>query len=114
MTVAEHVDHAAERLRSANHAAHGALDISASYAVVGNLSLLIARLPFLLDQLRRSVRRADPGEHYDDRPDVPVARTLVAALDRLDDLRVLALDLDEHARAAHNHLGHIGRRLTED
>lgn len=115
MSIAEHVDHAAEQLRAANHATQGGyLDGPTAAVVVANLAELAGRLPQLLDHLRRSLRRADPCEHYDDRPGVPVARTLASAVDHLDDLRVLADALGERTRAAHNDLGHIGRHLQED
>ncbi|MCD2193147.1 hypothetical protein LQ327_07070 [Actinomycetospora endophytica] len=113
-TVAEHVDQASEHVRAAIHVVRGPLDGPAAYTVAGNLSELFGRLPQLVDHLRRSVHRADPGKHYDDRPGVPVARTFGQALDHLDTIRALLDRLDEEARAAHNHLGHIGRHLPED
>lgn len=115
MSIAEHIDHAAEHLRAANHATHSAhLDGPTAAVVVGNLRELIARLPQLLDHLRRSARRADSAEHYDDRPGVPVARTFGFAMDHLDDSRHLADSLCDQLTAAHDDLGHIGRHLQED
>lgn len=115
MSIAEHVDLAVEQLRAANHATHdGPLDGPSAAVVVGNLRELVARLPQLLDHLRRSARRANFAAHYDDRPGVPVVRTFGFAMDHLDDSRQLADALHDQLAAAHNDLGHIGRHLVED
>lgn len=113
-TVAEHVDQAAEQLRVANHAIRGPLDGPAAYEVVGNLAVLIGRMPQVLDHLRRSLRRADRDQHYDDRPGVPVGHTVGSAIDHLDEMRGLVDHLDDECQATHNDLGHLGRRITED
>lgn len=107
------VDEASESIRAANHAAAGPVTGSDAYPIVGSLGELVHRLPQLVDYLARGLRRADPTEHYDDRGHDPADAlqlahgALLLAGDRLSDL---AHELD----AAHNHLGHLGRRITED
>jgi hypothetical protein len=112
--VARDIEHAAEALRSANHSTmRGPLDGPQTYTAVGNLAELAGRLPQLLDYLTRSLRRADPAEHYDDRHRDPADAIAQADAD-LVDARHQADVLLDHLDAVHNHLGHIGRRLTED
>jgi hypothetical protein len=112
--VARDVERAADAIRAANHSTmRGPLDGPQAYSAVGNLAELVGRLPQVLDHLARSLRRADPAEHYDDRGHDPGA-----ALDHADaDLlgaRHQAGALLDHLNAAHNHLGHLGRRLGEN
>ena len=111
-SLAQHVDHAAESIRAANHAALGPLNGPDAYAVVGSLAELAHRLPQLLDYLGRGLRRADPTEHDDDRGADP-AGALCHAHGHLADARGLVDDLADHLDHAHNHLGHLGRRLPE-
>ena len=112
--VARDIERAADAVRSANHATmRGALDGPQSAVVVGNLVELAQRLPQVLDFLSRSLRRADPVEHYDDRgADAAWLRQLAGA--EVDDARAALGDAAGHLTHAHNHLGHLGRRLSED
>jgi hypothetical protein len=112
--VVRDVERAAEAVRSANHAtARGVLDGPEACAVVSNLAELVRRLPQVLDFLSRSLRRADPAEHRDDRGDDP-AGGLCQAHGHLSDARGLVDDLAHQLDQAHTHLGHLGRRLSED
>ena len=112
--VARDIERAAEAVRAANHStAHGPLDGPQAYGAVGNLAALVGRLPQLLDYLARSLRRADPAEHYDDRRCDPAHALDLADAD-LVEARHHAGALFDRLNAAHNHLGHLGRRLTED
>lgn len=108
------VERAAEAVHSANHASvRGALDGPEAYAVVGNLAELVRRLPQVLGFLARSLRRADAAEYRDDRGADP-AGALCHAHGHLVDARGLVDDLADHRDHAHHHLGHLGRRLSED
>lgn len=109
----EHVDHASESIRAANHSAFGPLNAPDAYAVVGGLAELAHRLPQLLDYLTRSVHRADPAKHYDDRGLDPTSALRLAFGD-LFDARHQVDVLADHLDSAHNHLGHLGRRTSED
>ena len=112
--VARHIERAADAVRSANHATmRGTLDGPQSAVVVGNLVELAQRLPQVLEFLTRSLRRADPAEHHDDRGGDP-AGALCHAHGHLSDARGLVDDLAHQLDHAHTHLGHIGRRLPED
>lgn len=113
-TLAQHIDTASESVRAANHATMRApLDISEAYAVVGGLAELVGRLPQLIDYLARSLRRADPAQHYDDRGRDP-ADALHAAHIHLDAARSSAVTAREQLDDTHNQLGHLGRRLPEE
>lgn len=112
--VAVDIERAADALRNANHSTHrGPLDGPQSYTAVGNLAELAHRVPQLLDFLARSLRRAHAAEQYDDRGRDPsdaltaAGRAVLAARDAITDAA-------RHLDTAHNHLGHIGRRITED
>lgn len=111
--IAQHLDAAAENVRQANHASRGPLTGPDAYAVVGSLAELVHRLPQLLDYLTRGLRRADPTEHYDDRGHDPIG-ALFAVQDDLRDADAAARTLAGHLDNAHNHLGHLGRHVTED
>jgi hypothetical protein len=112
--VARDIERAAEAVRSANHAtARGVLDDPEACVVVSNLAELVRRLPRVLDFLARSLRRADPAEHRDDRGSDP-AGALCLAHGHLADARGLVDDLASQLDHAHTHLGHLGRRLPED
>jgi hypothetical protein len=112
--VARDIEQAADALRAANHSAMcGHLDGPQSYSAVGNLAELAGRLPQVLDYLVRSLRRADPAEHYDDRLRDPAHALGLADAD-LVDARHQADALLDHLNSAHNHLGHLGRRVSED
>ncbi|MCD2194083.1 hypothetical protein LQ327_11930 [Actinomycetospora endophytica] len=112
--IARDIERAAENIRAANHATMRCpLDGPDTYSAVGNLAELLGRLPQVLDYLARSLRRADPAEHYDDRGHDP-AHTLDHADADLVDARHQAGALIDHLTAAHNHLGHLGRWLSED
>lgn len=109
-----HLDQAAEAIRAANHATtRGPLPANEASGVVGDLAVLAGRLPQLLDHLLRSLHRAEPTGYYDDRGTDP-APTLDAAHGHVDQARAHAAGLAHHLDHAHNHLGHIGRRLPED
>lgn len=112
-TLPEHVDRAANAIRSANHAAHGPVTGPEASAVVCSLAELVHRLPQLLDYLAHGLRRADPAEHVDDRGVDPVG-ALCHAHGHLTDARGMVDDLAKHLNHAHNHLGHIGRLNPED
>lgn len=94
--LARHLDGASTSVALANHATHGApLTVTDAYDVVGALDELLRRLPQLVGFLVRSTERADPAEYFDDR----------------------GADLDAagaHATTAHNHLGRLGRLVSED
>ena len=110
----QHLDQAAEAIRAANHAtSRGPLAATDAYGVVGDLTLITGRLPQLLDYLVRSLHRADPADHYDDRGTDPTD-ALAMAQGYLDDARHDAAELTEHLNHAHNHLSHIGYRVPED
>ncbi|WP_328304786.1 hypothetical protein [Actinomycetospora sp. NBC_00405] len=110
--VARKLERAAEAVRSANHATvRGVLDGPEACAAVGNLAELVRRLPQVLDFLARSLRRADPTEHRDDRGADPTG-ALCHAHGHLSDARALVDDLAH--QLDHAHLGHLGRRLPED
>jgi hypothetical protein len=112
--VALDIEQAADALRAANHSAmRGPLDGPKTYSAVGSLAELVGRLPQVLDFLVRSLRRADPAEHYDDRHRDPAHALDLAGAD-LVDARHQADALLDHLNSAHNHLGHLGRRLSED
>lgn len=115
--VARDIERAAENIRAANHSTmRGHLDGPQTYSAVGNLAELVGRLPQVLDYLTRSLRRADPAEHYDDRRRDPADAIDQADADLVDARREAGALLD-HLNAAHNHLGHLGhlgRRLVED
>ena len=112
--LAQHIDTASEAVRAANHATvRATLDGPEAYAVVGGLAELAGRLPQLLDYLSRSLRRADPAEHYDDRGHDP-AEALGWALDDVDDAREDIATVARRLDSAHNNLGHLGRHLTEE
>ncbi|PVZ10012.1 hypothetical protein [Actinomycetospora cinnamomea] len=112
--VARDIERAAEAIRSANHATgRGVLDGLEASAAVGDLAELVRRLPQVLDFLTRSLRRADPTEHYDDRGADP-AGALCRAHGHLSDARGLVDDLAHQLDHARTHLGHLGRRLSED
>jgi hypothetical protein len=112
--VARDIERAAEAVRSANHATvRGVLDGPEVWAVVSNLAELIRRLPQVLDFLTRSLRRADPAAHHDDRGADP-AGALCHAHGHPSDARGLVDDLAHQLDHAHTHLGHLGRRLSED
>lgn len=107
------VDEASEAIRAANHAAHGPVTGPDAYAVVGPLAELVHRLPQLLNYLACGLRRADSAEHYDDRGHDPI-RALFAVQDDLRDANTAARAFAGHLDHAHNHLGHLGRHITED
>lgn len=110
----QHIDTASEAVRQANHSTMRApLDVPGAYPVVGGLAELVGRVPQLLDYLSRSLRRADPAEHYDDRGRDP-ANALVVAHGHLEDARASVAVACEHLDTAHNHLGHLGRHTLED
>ncbi|MDD7938071.1 hypothetical protein PHK61_06530 [Actinomycetospora lutea] len=112
--LAQHVDTASDAVRAANHATMRApLDGPESYAVVGGLTELAGRLPQLLDYLSRSLRRADPAAHYDDRGRDP-SGALHAAHGHLDDACAAVVQAGEHLSTAHNHLGHLGRHTASE
>ena len=112
--VARDIERAADAVRTANHStACGVLDGPQSYDAVGNLVELVHRLPQLVDFLVRSLRRADPAEHYDDRRR-PAGHALDHAGACLADARTDLEALAEHLTAAHDDLGHLGRHLQED
>ncbi|MDD7940922.1 hypothetical protein PHK61_21100 [Actinomycetospora lutea] len=112
--LARHLAGASASVALANHATHGPpLTVTDAYDVVGALDELLRRLPQLVGFLVRSTQRADPAEHFDDRGREP-AGAIAEAGHAL--ARVVA-DLDAagaHATTAHNHLGHLGRHVTED
>ena len=108
------VAQAADQLRAANHATvRGSITATEAYDVVGNLDDLAHRLPQLLDYLTRSLRRADAVEYFDDRG-TPSEQALCLAHGHLDDTRHHAAEMAAHLTAAHNELGHLGRRNPED
>ena len=112
--VARDVALAADAIRAANHSTmRGALDGPESYGVIGNLVELVQRLPQVLDFVARSLHRADPASHYAD-GGRDVAWLLELAGAHVLDARRLAEATREQLDHAHNHLGHIGRRLSED
>lgn len=112
--VARDIERAADAVRSANRATmRAALDAPESYDVLGNLVELVQRLPQVLDFVGRSLRRADPAEHHAD-GGLDVAWLLQSAGVHVLDSRARADDLLDELTAAHNHLGHLGRRLSED
>ncbi|WP_018333432.1 hypothetical protein [Actinomycetospora chiangmaiensis] len=92
---------------------HGHLDGPQTYSAVGNLAELVGRLPQVLDYLARSLRRAELARHYDDRGHDPADALDHADADLVDARREADALLD-HLNAAHKHLGHLGRRLSED
>lgn len=112
-SLAQHVEAAAESVRAANHAAHEPLTGPGAHDVVGSLAELVRRLPQLLGYLARGLRRADPAEHFDDRGQDP-ATALCHAHSHLADARGLVDDLARQLDQAHNHLGHLGRHISED
>jgi hypothetical protein len=108
------VEHAADQLRTANHATVRAhIYPTEAYDVVGNLDDLARRLPQLLDFLTRSIRRADAADYIDDRGTDPET-ALCLAHGHLDDAGHHAAQLAAHLTQAHNQLGHLGRRHPED
>jgi hypothetical protein len=112
--LADAIGEAADQLRKANHATvRGAITATEAYDVVGNLNDLACRLPQLLEFLSRSLRRSDAAEYFDDRGSPP-EQALCLAHGRLDDAGNHAAELAAHLTQAHNHLGHLGRRLPED
>ncbi|MEJ2889718.1 hypothetical protein [Actinomycetospora aeridis] len=112
-TIAQHLDAAAENIRQANHASREPVTRPDAYAVVGSLAELVHRLSQLLDYLARGLGCADPADHYDDRGHDPIG-ALLAAQDDLRAADAAARTLAGHLDHAHNHLGHLGRRITED
>jgi hypothetical protein len=112
--LAEAVAATADAARSANHATVRApITATEAYDVVGHLDDLARRLPQLVEFLTRSIARADAADYFDDR-DSPSEQALCLAHGHLDDTRHHAAELAAHLTAAHNHLGHLGRRLSED
>ncbi|MFC5142359.1 hypothetical protein ACFPK1_29315 [Actinomycetospora rhizophila] len=112
--LARHLTGASTSVALAIHATHGApLALTDAYDVVGALDELLHRLPQLVGFLVRSSERADPADHFDDRGADPAG----AITDAGHALALVVADLDAagtHATAAHNHLGHLGRHVTED
>lgn len=112
--VARDIEYAATSVRAANHSTlRGPLTAPETYAAVGNLVELMQRLPQVLDFLIRSLRRADPAEHYDDRGRDPADALAVAGAQVLDARELLDVVRD-HLSDAHNHLGHLGRQTSGD
>ena len=112
--VARDIEDAAEDVRRANHSTmRGVLDGPECCVVVGNLVELLQRLPQVVGFLSRSLRRADPDEHRDDRGLAP-DHALSGAHTALDGAREGIGGVVQHLNAAHIHLGHIGRQITED
>ena len=104
----------ADDAQAANHATvRGAITATDAYDVVGNLNELANRLPQLLDFLKRSLRRADSGDYFDDRGTDP-SQALCLAHGHLDDVRHHIAEMAAHLTQAHNHLGHLGRTDPED
>ena len=114
LTLASCVAEAAETVREANHATIQAPFVATdTYDVVGHVSVLVHRHGQLLDFLVDKLGRANPTEFHDDRGHDP-AKALRDAQGTLVDARGLADDLAGQLDHAHNHLGHLGRRLPED
>lgn len=112
--LAHHLDTASEAVRAANHATmRAALDGPESYQAVGALAEITDRLPQVLDYLTRSLRRAEPVEHCDDRG-ADAASTLCLAHGHIADARGFVTAAADQLHTAHNQLGHIGRRAAED
>lgn len=113
--LARHLDGASTNVALANHATHGApLAVTDAYDVVGALDELLRRLPQLVGFLVRSTERADPADYFDDRGH---HHPTAAITDAGHALALVVADLDAagaHATTAHNHLGHLGRHVTED
>lgn len=112
-TIRDHLDTASEAIREANHATHGRLLVVTDvYDVVAVLDELAGRMPQLVGYLARSVEH-DWCDVFDDRGHDPrlaltdAGHALAGAAGSLDALGV-------HTRTAHNALGHLGRRHSED
>lgn len=110
-----HIDAASENVRAANHATmRPPLDAAETSPVVGGLAELLGRLPQVLDYVYESLLATlDPAEHYDDRDRDP-GHTVCLSLGRLEHARASVHEACEHLNAAHNHVGHLGRRLPKD
>lgn len=112
--VAQDIERAADAVRAANHSTmRGPLTVAETYAVIGSLVDIAARLPQVLDFLTRSIRRADPAGHIDDRLTSPTDALCQASADLTD----AGDDLGQLVRrftAVHNQLGHLGRLPSED
>ena len=111
--VARDIEYAATAVRAANHSTmRGGLDGPETGAVVENLVDLVQRLPQVLDFLVRSLRRADPTAHDDDRGRDPADALAVAGAQVLD-ARDLLDAVRDHLDNAHQQLGHLGRRMED-
>ena len=112
--VARDIEYAANHVQTANHSTmRGPLSVPETYDVVANLVDMTRRLPQVVDFLVRSVTRADPAEHFDDRGgDVRLTKTV--ALAGLFEVRPHLDELATFLDRTHNALGHLGRHVTED
>ena len=113
-TVRRRLDDASEAVRAANHVRLDETTTAGhAYDVVGTLDELVHRIPQVVEHLAGALRRTDAAGYRDDRGHEPI-RALFAVQDELRDARA-ALDVaGRHLATAHNHLGHLGRVMTED
>lgn len=107
-------DEAAAAITSANHATfRETIYLPDAYDIVGNLDLFMGRLPQLIGFVQRSVHRALPHLHYDDRGRDP-SEALADASDALLGLLGAIEGAHVHSRHAHSALGHLGLITPED